>query len=616
MSIMKNIMKPGDNHRKGTEASKITVITLFILLCLWVSYYYHFVLHSHILVTHFFYLPVVFAGFWWGRRSIWIAVFLGGYLLALHSFFVAGISVIVDAQRVVILITVAIVVSALREEGLRTERTLRESESKYRDLFENANDLIQSVDAEGKFIYVNKKWLETLGYTEQEVSNMTFTDILRKDEVPQCMELFKKVSCGESIAHVETVFMAKDGREIVVEGNANARFEDGKFTASRGIFRDISDRKRTEERTRNILESMTEGLITVDHEFKILSANKAYCDRVKMPAEDVIGRYCYKVSHHIDMPCYKAGEDCSVRHTFETGEPHMVVHTHYDREGSPLYLETRSSPVKDEQGRIISVMETLNDITDKVKLEEELRNTGKMAAVGQLSAGIAHDFNNILAAITGYASVLRIKLGGDGPLLNNAEKILALTEKAANLIQRLLTFSRTQSVRKAPVKLNDILRGVEQLLPDIMGKNIELKTAPVDAELTLMADAVRLEQVLRILAENARDAMPQGGRFTLSMTRMEPDKTFSETHEFVKTCPYALISVSDTGSGMDKATMARIFEPFFTTKEVGKGIGLGLATAYGIIKQHEGYIDMQSEPDKGTTIRIYLPLEESGAEPK
>src|SRR4030067_1503348 len=221
--------------------------------------------------------------------------------------------------------------------------------------------------------------------------------------------------------------------------------------------------------------------------------------------------------------------------------------------------QTRPSPVKDEQGRIISVIETLNDITDKLKLEEELRNTGKMAAVGQLSAGIAHDFNNILAAITGYASVLRIKLGGDGPLLNNAEKILALTEKAANLIQRLLTFSRTQSARKAPVKLNDILRGVEQLLPDIMGKNIELKTAPVDAELTLMAGAVRLGQVLTTLAENARNAMPQGGRFTLSMTRMEPDKTFSATHEFVKTCPDALISVSDTGSGVGETAMGGVF---------------------------------------------------------
>ena len=612
MSIMKNSVKPGEKHRKGTDAPKITVMALLILLCLWVSHYYHFVLRSDILVTHFFYLPVVFAGFWWGRRAIWIAVLLGGYLLALHAFLVQGVSIMVDIQRVVILITVGLVVSALREEGLRTERTLRESESRYRDLFENANDLIQSVDAEGKFVYVNRKWLETLGYTEQEVNTMTFTDILRKDQVPHCMELFEKISHGESIAHVETVFMAKDGREIVVEGNASARFEDGKLTASRGIFRDVTDRRQTEKLTNNILESMTEGLITVDHEYKIIAANRAYCQRVGIPAENVIGQYCYKVSHHIDTPCHEAGEDCAVRHTFETGEPHTVIHTHYDREGSPLYLETRSYPIKNEQGKIISVIETLNDITDKVKLEEELRSAAKMAAVGQLSAGIAHDFNNILAAITGYASVLRIKLGNDGPLLNNAEKILALTEKAANLIRSLLTFSRTQLVRKGPVKLNDILRSVEQLLPDILGKNIELKIVPVDGDLTLMADAVRLEQGLRILAENARDAMPRGGRFTFSMKRIEPDKTFRETHEFVQTCPYVLISVSDTGSGMDKATMTRIFEPFFTTKEVGKGTGLGLATAYGIIKQHDGYIDVQSEPDKGTTFRIYLPVEDKG----
>ncbi len=612
MSIMKNTVKPGEKHRKGIDTPKITVITLLILLCLWVSYYYHFVLHSDILVAHFFYLPVVFAGFWWGRRSIWLAFFLGGYLLSLHALFVSGVSVMVDVQRMVILITVSLVVSALREESLKTERTLRESESKYRDLFENANDLIQSVDAEGKFIYVNGKWMETLGYTEQEVINMTFMDVLRKDQAQQCMELFKKVSCGESIAHIETVFVAKDGREIVAEGNASARFEDGKFIATRGIFRDVTDHKQTEEFIKKIFESITEGLITVNREYKIISANKAYCDRVKMPVEDVIGQHCYKVSHHIDRPCHEAGEDCAVRHTFETSEPHAVVHTHYDKEGRPLYLETRSYPIMDEQGKIISVIETLNDITDKVKLEEELRSTEKMAAVGQLSAGIAHDFNNILAAITGYAGVLRIKLGNDSSLLNNAEKILALTAKAANLIQGLLTFSRTQSVRKAPVRLNAILRDAEQLLPDIMGENIELKTVPIDGTFTLVADSVRLEQVLRILAENARDAMPRGGRFTLSAKRIEPDKTFRETHEFVKTCPYLLISVSDTGSGMDKATKTRIFEPFFTTKEVGKGTGLGLATAYGIIKQHEGYIDVQSEINKGTAFMIYLPLEEKG----
>lgn len=612
MSIMQTI-KSRASHLKNNETAKVSSVIVLILFCLWVSYYSHFILQSDVLVTHFFYLPVVFAGFWWGRRAIWIAVFLAGYLLSLHYFIPHDASLMVDVERTGILIVVSIIGSALREASLKSERALRASESKYRDIFDNANDLIQSVDADGNFTYVNKKWLETLGYTENEVKKLKFPDILRKDQARHCMELFRKVSLGQSVANVETVFMTKNGMEIVVEGNANARLEGGKFITSRGIFRDVTDRKRTEKFIKSVLESLTEGLITIDHEFKIISANKAYCDHVRMPVADVIGNYCYKVSHHIDMPCHEAGEDCAVRHTFETGEPHAVIHTHYDKEGRPLFLETRSYPMKDVSGKITMVIETLNDITDKVKLEEQLRNTQKMAAVGQLSGGIAHDFNNILTGIVGYASVLKIKMAGDSSLKNNVEKILVLSEKASDLIKSLLIFSRTQSIKKEAIKLEEILRKMEKLLPNIVGNNIALKTGFADGDVNLMVDSGRLEEVFRIFAENARDAMPKGGIFTINTERIEANRKFMETHKSAQYGSYMLISFTDTGAGMDKATLERIFEPFFTTKEVGKGTGLGLATAYGIIKLHEGYIDVQSEPNNGTLFKIYLPLGEPGA---
>jgi PAS domain S-box-containing protein len=615
MSIMQ-LIKSRASHLKNNETAKVASIIVLILFCLWVTAYYHFVLRSNVLVTHFFYLPVVMSCFWWGRRAIWIALFLGGYLLGLHYFIPSDASFMVDLQRMGILIVVSIVVSMLRETSLKTERALRASESKFRDIFDNANDLIQSVDAEGNFIYVNKKWLDTLGYTEQEVNNLKFADILRRDQAQHCMELFRKISLGEPVAHVDTVFIAKDGTEIVVEGNANARFEEGKFIASRAIFRDVTDRKQTENFINGILGSLTEGLITIDHEYKIISANKAFCNYVKMPVEDVIGQYCYKVSHHIDMPCHEAGEDCASRHTFETGKPHGVIHIHYDKEGSPLYLDTRSYPVKDASGKTSWVIETLNDITGKVTLQEQLRYTQKMASVGQLSGGIAHDFNNILAGIISSASVLKITMGGDGSLKNNIEKILTLSERASNLIKGLLIFSREQSIKKETLPLKDIIQKMGKLLPNILGNTIALKTLHADVEVTLIADPDRLEEVFRIFAENARDSMPYGGILSINTERVKTDRKFTETHESVKYGSYMLISFTDSGAGMDQATGARIFEQFILTNEAGKGTGMGLAIAYGIIALHEGYIDVQSELNKGTTFKIYLPLAESGSEAK
>jgi PAS domain S-box-containing protein len=613
MSIMQTF-KSRASHLKNNETAKVISIIVLILFCLWVTSYYHFVLRSNVLVTHFFYLPVVVSCFWWGRRAIWIAVFLGGYLLGLHYFIPYDASFMVDLQRMGILISVSIVISMLREASLKTERALRASENKFRDIFDNANDLIQSVDAEGNFTYVNKKWLDTMGYSEREVNNLKFADILRRDQVAHCMGLFRKISLGEPVAHVDTVFIAKDGREIVVEGNANARFEEGKFIASRAIFRDVTDRKQTENFIKGILGSLTEGLITIDRDYKIMSANKAYCNYVKMPVEDVIGQYCYKVSHHIDMPCHQAGEDCASRHTFETGKPHGVIHIHYDNDGSPLYLDTRSYPVKDASGKISWVIETLNDITGKVKLQEQLRYTQKMASVGQLSGGIAHDFNNILAGIIGNANILKIKMGGDGSLNNNIENILILSERASNLIKGLLIFSRAQSIRKETLPLRDILRKMGKLLPNILGNTIALKIRDADGDINLIADPGRLEEVFRIFAENARYAMPYGGIFSITTARVEADRTFTETHEAVKYGSYMLISFADTGAGMDQTTAARLFERFVMTNEAGAGLGMGLAIAYGIITLHEGYVDVQSELNKGTTFKIYLPLAESGTE--
>ncbi len=496
----------------------------------------------------------------------------------------------------------------------RTEEAIHESEERYKDILENANDLIQSVDREGRFIYVNRKWLEILGYTKEEADRMTFTDILHKDRIPHCTALLEEVSHGNAVDQVETVFITKNGKDVIVEGSINAVFKNGEFAATRGIFRDITERRQTEAFIKDILDNVGEGFIVIDREYRIISANKAFCDQVKMAAEEIKGRHCYEVSHQILKPCFDAGEDCTVKRTFETGAPHTSLHTHYDTEGNAIYVETKSYPMKDTSGRIVSVIEIMNDVTEKKKLEDQLRHVQKMDAIGQLAGGVAHDFNNILTAIMGYGNILQMKMSADDPLRAFVDSILMSSEKAANLTQSLLAFSRKQIINPKPVRLSEIIKRVEKLLLRIIGEDIELNSRISEEEMTVLADSGQIEQVLMNLATNARDAMPDGGSLTITTEPVKLDRGYTKTHAYAKSGMYALIEISDTGVGIDRKTQERIFEPFFTTKETGKGTGLGLSIVYGIVKQHNGYINVYSEPGRGTTFKIYLPMIKSEVE--
>ncbi|MBI5097680.1 MAG: PAS domain S-box protein [Nitrospirae bacterium] len=258
----------------------------------------------------------------------------------------------------------------------------------------------------------------------------------------------------------------------------------------------------------------------------------------------------------------------------------------------------------------------IRDITEQKKLQEQLRQAQKMEAIGHLAGGVAHDFNNILSAIVGYAHLTLMKMKGDDPLRMNLEQILASSERAANLTQSLLAFSRKQVMEWRAVNLNNIIFGMKKILDRVIGEDIEFKVNTTGHDLIIKADKGQIEQVLMNLATNARDAMPHGGVLTVTTEEVEIDEGFIQMNHFGETGRYAVISVADTGVGMDEKTRENIFEPFFTTKEVGKGTGLGLAMVYGTIKQHEGFINVNSEHSKGTTFNIYLPLAKSGVEHK
>lgn len=247
------------------------------------------------------------------------------------------------------------------------------------------------------------------------------------------------------------------------------------------------------------------------------------------------------------------------------------------------------------------------DITKQRHLEDQLRQAQKMEAIGTLAGGIAHDFNNILTAIIGYGNLLQIKLGPQDPLRSHVDVILSSADRAAQLTQTLLAFSRKQVMHPYAVDANAIVRNIEKLLIRLIGEDIELETTLSPEDLMVLADRGQIEQVLMNLVTNARDAMPGGGRLRIKTERVE---YFSDIRDPEKHRPgaYALISVADTGSGIEKAVLEKIFQPFFTTKDVNRGTGLGLAISYGIVKQHDGWIDVYSEPGHGTLFRIYLPL--------
>jgi signal transduction histidine kinase len=248
------------------------------------------------------------------------------------------------------------------------------------------------------------------------------------------------------------------------------------------------------------------------------------------------------------------------------------------------------------------------DITERTALEEKLRQAVKMQAVGQLAGGIAHDFNNILSVIISASDLLLLDMPDDNTLRSHAEMILKSAERGAQLTRNLLAFSRKQILSMRPGDLNEIIRSVEPLIARLIREDLAFTVSLAPGELRCLADSTQVEQVLMNLAANASDAMAKGGRLTVSTDRMTMDAEFKRIHGFGQDGDYAVLRVDDTGYGMDDRTRERVFEPFFTTKEVGKGTGLGLATVFGIVKQHRGYIEVRSEVGKGTTFTIYIPL--------
>jgi len=379
------------------------------------------------------------------------------------------------------------------------------------------------------------------------------------------------------------------------------------------LRREAEERIRaSEENYRDIFENAMEGMFRRTPEGLLLSVNPALARMhgYASPEEMVLDVVdTSKRTHFVNQE-----ELARYRELLEKeGAVRGFAAEMYRKDGSTFLASFDTRTVTAGDGKIVYYDGIVQDITDKRMLEEQLRQAQKMEAVGTLAGGVAHDFNNLLTVIMGFANLIQMKIGPDDLLRPYADQIAASANKAADLTQSLLAFSRKQRISPEPHKINDVIRSTGKLLKRLLPEDIELKLDLCPTDPVARLDLTQIDQVLMNLATNARDAMPKGGRLLIRTGEATLEETFRKAHGFGRPGRYVLLSVSDSGVGMDPQTMARIFEPFFTTKEVGKGTGLGLASVYGIVKQHEGYVTVQSDFRWGTTFDIYLPLVEQGS---
>jgi len=375
--------------------------------------------------------------------------------------------------------------------------------------------------------------------------------------------------------------------------NENARLQRAIWTA-----------KKDWERT---FDAIPDSIMLLDHEFRIMRANRATAEVLNLPFSQILGKHCFELVHRdVEPPAscpFLKMKSTSRKEEAEFADPRLHK-----------TLRAITIPLRSEDGKC-GAIHVLQDLTESKRLEEALMQAQKLEAVGRLAGGVAHDFNNILSIILGYSELLQQQLLDNDKSIEYIHAIEEAVERAETVISQLLAFSRKQVLQPTVLDLNQVVLGMSEMLRHLMGEDVELVVAPVARLGMVKADPAQIEQVLMNLLVNARDATPRGGTITLATSNIDlPGSQNLGIHEDVVPGSYVVISVSDTGTGMDAETLSHLFEPFFTTKERERGTGLGLAIVYGIVKQSGGYISVQSEPGRGSIFTVYLPRTEEKAE--
>lgn len=502
-------------------------------------------------------------------------------------------------------------------ERKKAEDEVRESGRRFRELADMLPQAVAEFDTMGNFTYGNMNGLELFGLTKREFDEKkhNFSEMFIPQDLERLMKNVQLVLKGEKRTHNnEYTALRKDGNTFPVMLYAVPVVREGRVEGMRAIAVDITERKKiekalaeSEEKYRSVVESSLIGFyIFQDGFFKFV--NKRLCEITGYTYDEIIdAKNPLDAVHPDDRTKLEKNIEDRMKGEVKPREYNFRI---IRKDGKVATIKI-SGVLVSYHGKP-AVSGTCIDVTRENTLEAQLRQAQKMEAIGQLSGGIAHDFNNILTAINGYAGLLRVKMNKDDLLQTYIDQIMSATRKGSDLTKSLLTFSRKQPVNLRAVNLNGIIRGTEPLLKGLLTEKVTLRTnLTTDNVTAVMADPTQMDQILFNLASNANDAMPEGGTITIETKTAELDNDFILIHGFGEVGRYVLLSISDTGTGMNKATIEKAFEPFFTTKETGKGTGLGLSTVYGIVKQHNGYVVIYSEERFGTIFHMYFPLEKA-----
>ncbi len=468
----------------------------------------------------------------------------------------------------------------------------RRREEQYRLITENTRDLICLLGLKLNFIYASPSCQRVLGYAPEDLLGRDWLEIIHEDDAPLLKNTLDEALFFREGRTAELRFRHTDGRWQIFE-SAISHIFDGQGRPERALVvaRDTSDRKLAEKEIRKlaafprfnpnpVLEFSAEGALTYFND-----AAMAMARSLRQNHPQAI------------LPLTTA---TIVRMCLATGQEKL----HQDSAMGGRTLSWSFFPILTNQ----VVHCYCQDVTERLNLEAQLRQAQRMDSIGQLAAGVAHDFNNILTIIQGHAGLILAAASLDPDLGESAKQISQAAERAANLTRQLLTFSRKQVMQPQLLDLNEVISDVSRMLRTLIGDQITLRRDTLADLPAIHADPGMLEQILVNFAVNARDAMPRGGTLVIRTYAFEVDEGYTLRHPEARPGYFVCLSVADTGHGMEAETLARIFEPFFTTKEIGQGTGLGLATVYGIVKQHQGWIEVESEVGKGTTFRVLFPV--------
>ena len=489
---------------------------------------------------------------------------------------------------------------------VRAEAAMIASEMRYRRLFEAAKDGILILNADtGMIVDVNPFLIELLGYSRENFLGKRLWELGFFKDIAASQTNFAKLQTKDYIRYDDLALETSDGRRIEVEFVSNVYLVDH-FRVMQCNIRDITKRVRAEEshtRLALAVEQAAETIVITDPDGTILYANPAFEKSTGYTCAEAIGQNPRVLkSGKQDAKFYRAMWD-----TLKRGEAWEGRFINRRKDGTIYEEEATISPVKDANGKVINYVAVKRDVTREMQLEAQVRQKQKMEAIGTLAGGVAHDFNNILAIIQIQASLLKSVGALSSEQTKLADEIGATVTRAADLTRQLLLFSRKEELQPRELDLNQAVTDLAKMLRRMLTENIGVDLKLAGQPMFVHADPGMMNQVLMNLAANARDAMPAGGQLVIETAGVEFDEDSAAQSASARPGSFVRLSVSDSGGGIAPEVLSKIFEPFFTTKGVGKGTGLGLATVFGIVQQHQGWINVYSEVGKGTTFKIYLP---------